>query len=80
MYLFCSLKHFLWYAITLNLLNMATMMKRKTNLEPKKPSQMKSVRSHNFTSFSDDLFGGVVRESLQGFRFTFDSNSSKLFA
>jgi hypothetical protein len=44
-----------------------------------KPSKMKSVKRHSFSGFSDDLFGGVIQESLNGHRFSFDSVSKTLF-
>ena len=57
---------------------MALNQKRKP--QEKKPSRMKTVKTHGFVSYSDDLLGGVVRESLNGIHFAFDSCTRSIYS
>jgi hypothetical protein len=68
------------HSISVNQNSKIMALNQKRKIQPRKESKMKSVKSHNFISYSDELLGGVVRESLNGLHFSFDSNSRSLFA
>jgi hypothetical protein len=46
---------------------------QKKTKQVRKESKMTSTKRGMFSAFSDDMLGTVVRESLHGNRFTFDT-------